>query len=368
MGDMLAEIEGLERPARLLGIFAHPDDEIFCAGGLFAEMSGRGADIRVVSYTTGDAGQIRDAEVATRATLGQVRRTELFEAAAELGITDIVVHDRGDGTLSGQPEDELLDIARDTINEHRPDIIITFGPDGAYGHPDHIRISEIATEAGRAIGVPVYHAAFPRQPQRLIDLLVEWLAGSDTWHRGTPEFAHGLMLFADGSSMLGFASDHMDVGFYPPGTFIIEQGEPADKLYLILSGSVEVAQEAADGTLRHLDRASAGTFFGEIGLARNSPRSAHVIAETSTTCFILAPGAPSMAAGRGTGSEVSATVDPSATEQVGAEFELDLSDHAAAKMRALARHRSQYALTADMFPDTIVEALFGVERFNRARG
>jgi LmbE family N-acetylglucosaminyl deacetylase len=362
---MLPEIEKLDRPPRLLGLFAHPDDEIFCAGGLFSAASVDGADIRVVSYTTGDAGQIRDAEVATRATLGQVRRQELVEAAAELGVTDVVVYDRGDGTLAGQPKGELLEIAAANISEHRPDIIVTFGPDGAYGHPDHVRISEIATEAGSAAGIPVYHAAFPRQPQRLIDLLVEWLAGSDTWHRGTPEFAHGLMLFADGSSMLGFASDHMDIGFYPPGTFIIEQGEPADKLYLILSGTVEVVREDDAGNRTPLDRASAGTFFGEIGLARNSPRAAHVIAETGTTCFVLAPGAPSMAAGRGTGSEVAAILDASASAEA-SEFEIDLPEHAAAKMRALACHRSQYALTAEMFPETIVEALFGVERFNRA--
>lgn len=361
---MLPEIEGLARPPRLLGLFAHPDDEIFCGGGLFARASAAGADVRIVAYTTGDAGQIRDAEVATRTTLGQVRRTELVEAAAQLGVTDVVVYDRGDGTLSGQPKGDLLDLAARNIAEHRPDIIITFGPDGAYGHPDHIRISEIATEAGSIAGVPVYHAAFPRQRQRLIDLLVEWLAGSETRHRGTPEFAHGLMLFADGSSMLGFASDCMDIGFFPPGTFIVEQGEPADKLYLILSGTVDVVKEASDGTMTHLDRASAGSFFGEIGLARNAPRNAHVIAGTSTTCFVLSPGAPSMAAGRGTGSEVVATLEPSLSTET-AEFELDLSDYAAAKMRALACHRSQYALTADMFPGSIVEVLFGVERFNR---
>lgn len=364
-GTMLPEIDDLDRPPRLLGLFAHPDDEIFCGGGLFAACSEAGAHIRVVSYTTGDAGQIRDAEVATRATLGQVRRAELVEAAAQLGVADVVVYDRGDGTLSGQPRDELLELAEHNIADHRPDVIVTFGPDGAYGHPDHVRIYRIATEAGLVAGIPVYHAAFPRQAQRLVDLLVDWLAGSDTWHRGTPEFAHGLMLFADGSSMLGFASDHMDIGFYPPGTFIIEQGEPADKLYLILSGSVEVVKESPDGTMTPLDRASAGTFFGEIGLARNSPRAAHVIAETSTTCFVLAPGAPSMAAGRGTSSEVAGTIEASVSAQR-AEFELDLSQHAAAKMKALVCHRSQYALTADMFPEAIVEALFGVERFNRA--
>ena len=363
---MLPELESLDRPARLLGLFAHPDDEIFCGGGLFAEMTARGADVRIVSYTTGDAGQIRDANIATRATLGGVRRRELEAAAAELGVTDVVAHDRGDGTLTGQPEDELLSIAHDNIADHRPDAIISFGPDGAYGHPDHIRISEIATMAGSASGVPVYHAAFPRQSRQLIDLLVEWLTGLDTWYRGSSEFAHGLMLFADGSSMLGFASDHMDIAFYPPGTYIVEQGERADKLFLILSGTVDVMKEVDDGALSHMDTASAGTFFGERGLANGGIRNAHVIATSGVTCYVLSPGAPSMAAGRGTSSEVAAIVTQETDESSAAEFVFDLSAHAAAKMRALACHRSQYALTADMFPQSIIEALFGVERFNRA--
>lgn len=363
---MLPEIESLDRPARVLGLFAHPDDEIFCGAGMFSKLSDAGASVRIVTYTTGDAGQIRDAEIATRATLGNVRRQELRAAAAELGITDVEIHDRGDGTLAGQPETELMAIAERNIADHRPDIIVSFGPDGAYGHPDHIRVSEIATRAGAAAGVPVYHAAFPRQSRRLIDLLVDWLTGLDDWYRGNPDFAHGLMLFADGSSMLGFASDHMDVGFYPSGTYIVEQGEHADKLFLILSGTVNVVREAPDGTLEHLDTATAGTFFGERGLADGGTRAAHVVAADSVTCFVLSPGTPSMAAGRGTGSEVDAFAESDDDVSPSAEFQFDVSEHAARKMRALACHRSQYALTADMFPPSIVEALFGVERFNRA--
>lgn len=363
---MFPEFETLDRPPRLLGLFAHPDDEVFCAGGLFAEMTATGAHVRVVSYTTGDAGQIRDAAIATRSNLGRVRRDELHAALAELGVIDVVIHDRGDGTLAGQPEDELLAIAADHIADHRPDAVISFGPDGAYGHPDHMRVSEIATRAATAAGVPVYHAAFPRQAQKLIDLLVQWLSDLDEWHRGSPEFAHGLMLFADGSSMLGFASDHMDVAFFPPGTYIVEQGEQADKLFLILSGTVDVVQEAADGCLTALDSATAGTFFGERGLANGGVRAAHVIATSGVTCFVLSPGAPSMAAGRGTTSEVDAVITFDADEPSEADLELDVTRHASAKMRALACHRSQYALTADMFPRSIVEALFGIERFNRA--
>ena len=51
------------RPLRILGIFAHPDDETLCAGGTFAKYASAGADVRVISLTKGGAGQIRDASV-----------------------------------------------------------------------------------------------------------------------------------------------------------------------------------------------------------------------------------------------------------------------------------------------------------------
>src|SRR5918995_3093742 len=82
---------GLGRPAaggqmRLLGLYAHPDDETFCTGGTFARYAARGAEIMVVSATRGEAGQIRDAGIATRRTIGQVREQELRLACTRLGV------------------------------------------------------------------------------------------------------------------------------------------------------------------------------------------------------------------------------------------------------------------------------------------
>ncbi|MGH3237950.1 MAG: PIG-L deacetylase family protein, partial [Streptosporangiaceae bacterium] len=61
---------------RLLGLFAHPDDEVFCAGGMMARAAEAGAEVMVVSATRGERGQIRDATAATRRTLGAVREGE----------------------------------------------------------------------------------------------------------------------------------------------------------------------------------------------------------------------------------------------------------------------------------------------------
>src|SRR5262245_66493629 len=78
-----------QRPLRLLGVYAHPDDETFSAGGTLAKYVAAGAEVMVVSMTQGEAGQIRDAHAATRRTLGEVRAAELRRACQELGVTDV---------------------------------------------------------------------------------------------------------------------------------------------------------------------------------------------------------------------------------------------------------------------------------------
>ena len=75
-----------QHPKRLLGVFAHPDDESFCAGGTFASSVAHGAEVMVVSATRGEAGQIRSAGTATRRTLARVREQELQFACQRLGV------------------------------------------------------------------------------------------------------------------------------------------------------------------------------------------------------------------------------------------------------------------------------------------
>jgi LmbE family N-acetylglucosaminyl deacetylase len=75
--------------SRILGVFAHPDDEVFVAGGTLAKYAARGAQAMVLSATRGQAGQIRDASAATRHTLGAVREQELRRACAILGVQQV---------------------------------------------------------------------------------------------------------------------------------------------------------------------------------------------------------------------------------------------------------------------------------------
>ena len=132
---------------RLLGVFAHPDDETFCAGGTFARYAGEGAEIMVVSATRGQAGQIRDAAAGNRRTIAAVREAELRLACERLGVTKVRCLDHVDGTLADAGFPALVDEVAEVIGEFGPDVVITFGPDGGYGHPDHATISAATTAA-----------------------------------------------------------------------------------------------------------------------------------------------------------------------------------------------------------------------------
>jgi CRP-like cAMP-binding protein len=90
---------------------------------------------------------------------------------------------------------------------------------------------------------------------------------------GTEEFIRALSLFAAESSTMGYAADVVDVQWSPPGSYIIEQGEPAASLYLILSGRAEVIREDEEGNATLLARCGPGEFFGELGLAYGRPRA-----------------------------------------------------------------------------------------------
>ncbi|MDE2781057.1 MAG: PIG-L family deacetylase [Chloroflexota bacterium] len=144
---------------RLLACFAHPDDEAFPVGGALAAHAARGVQVRLITATLGEEGEIRQDGAATRETLGSVRRVELARAVRILGLDDhIVLHYRDSG-MAGTPPNEhqrafvnapaevVIERLVEEIRRFRPQVILTFDPDGLYGHPDHIAIHKHATEA-----------------------------------------------------------------------------------------------------------------------------------------------------------------------------------------------------------------------------
>jgi LmbE family N-acetylglucosaminyl deacetylase len=157
---------------RLLACFAHPDDEAFPVGGALVAHTRRGVDVRLVTTTLGEEGEIRQEGSATRETLGQIRKVELGCAvqALRLGSNDVWGYrDSGmQGWESNNHPKAFINANSAEVVEHlvlemrrfRPQVVLTFGPDGLYGHPDHIAISNHTTEAFRLAADP---AAFPHQ-------------------------------------------------------------------------------------------------------------------------------------------------------------------------------------------------------------
>jgi LmbE family N-acetylglucosaminyl deacetylase len=133
---------------RLMCVLAHPDDESLGTGGTLATYAARGVETFLITATRGERGRYGDNHGRPPdAVVGATREAELRAAAAELGVHEVTVLGLPDGALD-RVEPRL---AQDAIAGHlrriRPHIVVTFGPDGAYGHPDHVAISQLTTAA-----------------------------------------------------------------------------------------------------------------------------------------------------------------------------------------------------------------------------
>ncbi len=363
------------RPSRLLCVFAHPDDEVFCVGGTLARWVASGGEAMVLSATRGEAGQIQDVTAATRRTLGAVREHELRVACAELGVQRVECLDYQDGTLRDVGVMTLAHDVAQRIDEFNPDVVVTFGLDGGYEHPDHIAISGattlacqlVAREGGRA--PHLYYSAFPRQHRLICRHLADWLDAHDSRFHGSSAFVRGFTLLAEEATLLRYADDAVETQWFPAGFAIVEQGESASSLYLIVSGSAEVIHEDADGTQRVVRQLESGEFFGERALARHLPQDASVVATETVTCLVLSSQAPSAFAGRGGEARLggSAVGESEGDEQPFDRLvSVDISAHIDHKIAALAAHRTQFSVDPALFPLSLVRELLSSEYFERA--
>jgi len=183
---------------RLLGAFAHPDDEGIVSGALL-QYSTSGVETGLVCATRGEVGEIADPALATPENLGQVREGEMRAAAEVLGVHNLWFLDYRDSGMAGTPENadprafaqasaaEVVGKLVKIIREFRPQVIITFDESGAYGHPDHIAIYRYTTSAFHAAADAVqypdlgpahsvsklYYSSFPRSALRAIG---EWMS------------------------------------------------------------------------------------------------------------------------------------------------------------------------------------------------
>ncbi len=142
----------MTRRARLMAVLAHPDDESLGVGGTLARYASDGVDVFLVTATRGDGGRFRglrrgDPRHPGPEALATLREAELRAAAAALGVRGLSLLGYPDQHLDrAEPREAIRRIVGE-LRRTRPDVVVTFGPDGAYGHPDHIAISQLATAA-----------------------------------------------------------------------------------------------------------------------------------------------------------------------------------------------------------------------------
>lgn len=130
--------------------FAHPDDESFFTVGVSRQAVEAGREVVLCCATLGQRGSAGNPPLATPEELPALRERELREAAAILGVTRLEILPYEDRKLAEAPPEEIRASLVGLIREHRPEIVITFEPNGGNQHPDHIAISRFTTDAVNA--------------------------------------------------------------------------------------------------------------------------------------------------------------------------------------------------------------------------
>lgn len=123
----------------VLTIWAHPDDETYLVGGMAAALTDAGHRVVCVTATRGEAGVSSDAAYLER--LAHVRTAELEAALRILGIEEHHWLDYPDGGCADVDAVEAAARIAAVVDDVRPDTVVTFGPDGFTGHPDHRTVS-----------------------------------------------------------------------------------------------------------------------------------------------------------------------------------------------------------------------------------
>jgi LmbE family N-acetylglucosaminyl deacetylase len=133
---------------KLLAVFAHPDDESMGMGGTLAKYAAEGVETHLVCATRGERGWFGPEEQNPGpGALGQVRTKELENAVNALGMQGLYFLDYSDGEVDRADHTEAIGRIVTHIRRVMPQVVVTFPPDGNYGHPDHIAIGQFASAA-----------------------------------------------------------------------------------------------------------------------------------------------------------------------------------------------------------------------------
>jgi LmbE family N-acetylglucosaminyl deacetylase len=170
----------------IVGIWAHPDDDIFLAAGLMATAVALGNRVVDVTATRGEGGSM-DEERWPPETMAEVRTKELLRSLEILGVTE---HRFLDGPVDVDMQAHLDEAGaaqvRAIVEEIQPDTILTFGPDGMTGHQGHKDVSRWATEAFESVGKPGARLYYATQSPEFLRDVVPGLERFEIFLPGTP--------------------------------------------------------------------------------------------------------------------------------------------------------------------------------------
>ena len=156
---------------RLLVVFAHPDDESMGMGGTLAKYAALGVETYCVCASRGERGWFGPEEQNPGPeALGKLREWELTAAVQELGMKGLYFLGYLDGEVDRADHDEAIGRIVTHIRRIQPQVVVTFPPDGNYGHPDHIAIGQFTGAAVVCAADAAYQDPETLSPHRVLKL------------------------------------------------------------------------------------------------------------------------------------------------------------------------------------------------------
>ncbi len=176
----------------LLVVFAHPDDETF-AGPVLARYAREGVKVYLAIATKGEKGADEHSPIPPGDPLAKARRAEAECACQKLGIEPPIFFDLNDGELGamtnplGKNIQAVADNTEKLIARLHSQVVVTWGPDGGYGHPDHRLVSDAVSQVIQSMppGVKLYYVGLT--PKQAAPLNREW-PPAIPWHTTNPSF------------------------------------------------------------------------------------------------------------------------------------------------------------------------------------
>ncbi|MBJ7599611.1 PIG-L family deacetylase [Candidatus Nephthysia bennettiae] len=149
------------RQRRALFVLAHPDDESMGNGCTIQRHTAAGVAVHLLCLTRGGAGWGGLPAGRRAEELPDIRSEELRRASQRLGLASLQICDYPDGGVPDCDQEELRDRIAGTIQSLQPDLVVGWGPDGGYGHPDHVAVGAATDRAVALVApaLPLYHMA-----------------------------------------------------------------------------------------------------------------------------------------------------------------------------------------------------------------